>query len=220
MKYYEAYDERYKAIHKKGYSWSSDKPTPIVLKTISNLYLSKEDTILEIGCGEGRDAKTVLELGFNLSASDISHEAISYCKAIMPEYSHRFFKLDCLRGKHDKQYKFIYSIAVLHMLVLDEDRKKFYEFIYNHLENGGYALICSMGDGIQVFNTDPNDAFKIVKRHHDSGTINVTSTSCRVVSSKTFEKEIKAANLTIVKKGITHSLPDFDNLMYALVRKE
>ena len=220
MKYYEAYEERYKAIHKKGHSWSSDKPTPIVLKTIGNLYLSKEDSILEIGCGEGRDAKAVLELGFNLFACDISHEAISYCKAIMPGYSHRFFRLDCLHGKHEKQYKCIYSIAVIHMLVLDEDRKKFYDFIYNHLENGGYALICSMGDGIQVFNTDPNDAFKMVKRHHDSGTVTVTATSCRVVSTKTFEKEIKSANLTIVKKGITHSLPDFDNLMYALVRKE
>ena len=220
MKYYEAYDERYKLIHKKGHSWSSDKATPIVLKTISNLYVSPHDSILEIGCGEGRDAKAVLEAGYNLFACDISHESINYCKTMMPEFASRFFRLDCVNGKHHEKYRFIYSIAVLHMLILDEDRKKFLDFIYQHLEQGGYALICAMGDGIQVFQTEVKDAFKMVKRHHESGSIIVPATTCRVVSSKTFEKEIAAANLTIIKKGITHSLPDFDNLMYALVRKE
>ena len=45
MKYYEAYEERYKTIHKKGHSWSSDKPTPIVLETINKLNIDKDRVV-------------------------------------------------------------------------------------------------------------------------------------------------------------------------------
>ena len=33
-KYYEAYDERYKAVHEKGLCWSTDTPSPIVFEII------------------------------------------------------------------------------------------------------------------------------------------------------------------------------------------
>ena len=99
MKYYEAYEERYKTIHKKGYSWSSDEPTPIVLKIIKELKINKNDKILEIGCGEGRDAKLLLDNGYNLLATDISLEAIDYCRAMMSSFSNHFAVLDCLNEK-------------------------------------------------------------------------------------------------------------------------
>ncbi len=34
----------------------------------------------ETGCGEGRDAKAVFEKGYNLTAVDVSEEAVNYCK--------------------------------------------------------------------------------------------------------------------------------------------
>ena len=60
--YYDAYDKRYQIIHKKGYSWSSDTPTPIVLNTLQKYSVSKDSFILEIGCGEGRDARYLLDM--------------------------------------------------------------------------------------------------------------------------------------------------------------
>ena len=48
----------------------------------------------------------------------------------------------------------------------------------------------------------------------------VAATSCRMVSFSTFERELKESGLKIVEEGITKSLPDFDSLMYAVVRKE
>jgi len=81
-KYYEAYEERYKVIHKKGASWLSDTPTPIVFDTIKKYQITKDMCILEIGCGEGRDAKKVLTSGYSLLATDISKEAIDFCKKI------------------------------------------------------------------------------------------------------------------------------------------
>ena len=40
-----------------------------------------------------------------------------------------------------------------------------------------------------------------------------------MVSFATFEKEIKANHLKITEKGITSALPDFNNLMFAVVKK-
>lgn len=79
-KYYAAYDERYKTAHAHGVSWSSDVSTPIVMEVIKKFGINHEHRLLEIGCGEGRDSRAVLEHGYQLMATDISTEAITYCK--------------------------------------------------------------------------------------------------------------------------------------------
>ncbi|MBR2745597.1 MAG: methyltransferase domain-containing protein [Erysipelotrichaceae bacterium] len=219
-KYYEAYDSRYKTVHEKGYSWSSDTPTPIVRETIDKYSITKDSTILEIGCGEGRDAFPLLKKGYQLLATDISPEVIRYCRSLSNEHAQHFEVLDCLNDEHPYSYDFIYAVAVVHMLVEDRDRHCFYQFINHHLNNDGIALICSMGDGITERHTDVSEAFDIVEREHESGTISVTSTSMRMVSFETFEREITENQLQILEKGLTSSLPDFNCLMYAVVRKK
>ena len=79
-KYYEAYDERYKQIHGQDLQWSSEKPSKIVAETIQSVSLPTNSKILEIGCGEGRDAYLLLTQGFDVLATDVSCEAVSYCK--------------------------------------------------------------------------------------------------------------------------------------------
>ena len=158
-KYYAAYDERYKTAHAQGVSWSSDISTPIVMEVIEKYHITHDHRLLEIGCGEGRDSRAVLEHGYDLMATDISPEAIAYCQKQMSRYTHHFKVLDCLSDKLDAQFDFIYGIAVIHMLVLDEDRDAFYQFIYNHLKPNGLALICSMGDGEFEMQSDISKAF-------------------------------------------------------------
>ena len=153
-KYYEAYEDRYKTAHEKGVSWEQMKNTPIVMDIIHRYHLHPEHSLLEIGCGEGRDSSTVLENGFNLMATDISPEAINYCKKKMPDFESKFMVLDCLSSDLNEKFDFIYSIAVIHMLVLDEDRNGFYQFIHSHLKSDGIALICSMGDGKYEMQSD------------------------------------------------------------------
>ena len=217
-KYYAAYEERYKVAHKEGVSWSSDISTPIVLDTIRRYDIGKDKSLLEIGCGEGRDSKVVLDSGYDLLATDISDEAVSYCRKIMPEHSDSFQVLDCLSQDPGIRFDFIYAVAVIHMLVLDEDRNRFYYFIKEHLNTGGLALICTMGDGEFEMKSDIETAFGIQERDHVTGKMMVAATSCRMVSFDTFEKEIERNGLEIVEEGITSSLPDFDSLMYAVVR--
>lgn len=218
--YYKAYDERYKTAHEKGLSWSSDNNSPIVMEIIKKYGITTEQHLLEVGCGEGRDSRTVLNYGFHLLATDISNEAIRYCKESMTNYEKNFRVLDCLSNDLDELFDFIYGIAVIHMLVLDKDRDGFYQFIYNHLEANGIALICTMGDGEMEMQSDICQAFDLQEREHETGKMLVAGTSCRMVSFKTFEDELERNRLEIVEKGITSALPNFNSLMYAVVKKK
>lgn len=119
------------------------------------------------------------------------------------------------------QIWFIYAIAVLHMLVLDKDRKSFYQFLFNHLEENGIALICTIGDGKEEWHSNIEDAFKLQKRtHEETGEeIFIAGTSCRKVSFNTLNKELNNNNLELLENGVTSIIPDFPTIMYAVVKK-
>lgn len=218
-KYYKAYNERYKTAHSLGVSWSSDIATPIVREILNKYKIDKTKKLLEIGCGEGRDARALLRDGYDLLATDISTEAISYCKNTISKYNDSFSTLDCLSDKLEERYDFIFAIAVVHMLVLDSDRASFYQFIKRHLNDDGIALICTMGDGSMERKSNIDTAFDLQEREHETGKMLVAATSCRMVSFKTFEEEISENGFILIEKGITSSLPDFNSLMYAVIKK-
>ena len=216
-KYYEAYEDRYRQAHGAGLQWFADDDTPVVLEMLEK-YGAQE--LLEIGCGEGRDAKAVLDKGYQLLATDISNEAIRYCRQKMPQYATRFATLDCLSEELGRTFDFIYAVAVVHMLVLDADRDGFYQFIHKHLSDDGVALICTMGDGKTEMKSDISQAFVLQERSHGTDKIQVAGTSCRMVSFETFEEELRRNHLCILEQGVTAALPDFNSLMYAVVTKE
>lgn len=218
-KYYEAYDARYKQVHDKGLAWSTNTNTEIVEKIINKYHLEKRK-VLEIGCGEGRDARYLLNNNYSVLATDISQEAINYC--IMNDIAHKsnYKVLDVLSDNSKDKYGFIYSVACLHMLVLDEDRNKYYRYIYNHLEDNGYALILTMGDGIKESISDINKAFDNIKRIHQESNqeLNIVATSCRIVNFDTLFKEVDN-EFEVVEYGITEIKNHFDKIMYILIKK-
>lgn len=218
MKYYEAYDERYKTIHGMGKSWASDIPTPIVGEAIARYGVKKTDRILDVGCGEGRDALSLLCGGFDIEAVDVSPEAVDYCRKKAPQYAEHFRVFDCLRddnsGEYAKKYDFVYSVAVIHMLTEDADRRAFFDFVKNSLRAGGKALVCSMGDGRIEHISDSSRAFNMAERTHGGEKVQVAETSCRIASFETLEAEIRASGLSIVEKGLTASPPEFSEMLY------
>ncbi len=216
--YYEAYEERYRAVHAKGLRWAGERPTPIVADVAARFCPGKDVRMLEIGCGEGRDACALLERGCDLLATDASPEAIAFCRRTFPAYADRFTVLDCLRDAHPERYDFIFSVAVVHMLVPDTDRRGFYSFLHSHLTERGVGLICTMGDGETDLQSDVSQAFELQEREHPSGKLLVAATSCRMVGFPTFRRELTENGFVIAEEGITEALPDFDKLMYAVVR--
>jgi len=219
-KYYEAYDERYKQIHSMNLEWEANVHSPIIDEIIVKLKLNHQSKILELGCGEGRDATYLMQQGYDVLASDISPEAISFCKKKVPKYADRFMVLNACEDSLDETYDLIYSIAVLHMLVLEKDRNKFLTFVREHLNEEGYGLLLSMGDGEREQASDITSAFDKQERVHiETGTkVCIASTSCKIVSFTTLERELEGNGLSIVEKGITSIEPGFPVIMYALVK--
>ncbi|MCI5485978.1 MAG: class I SAM-dependent methyltransferase [Clostridiales bacterium] len=220
--YYEAYDDRYRQVHQQNLEWFSRNPSPIVGQVLEEFHLGPDSSILELGCGEGRDAIHLLRQGYRVLATDISPEAIAHCRRIAPTFSNHFQVLDCIDGKLDGQFDFIYAVAVVHMLVEDIHRKGFYQFIHSHLKECGIALICTMGDGEIQRKSDITNAFSLQERiHEQSGkTVHIASTSCRMVDFPTFRAELKENGLAIAQEGQTAIEPDFTQMMYAVVRRQ
>jgi len=217
-KYYEAYDERYKAAHAKGVRWMGDVHSPIVPEIIGR-YGLEGVPMLELGCGEGRDAIPLLERGVDLTATDISPEAIDYCKKLCPAHEGAFRVLDCVKDRLEKRFGFVFAVAVVHMLVLDEDRDGFYRSVRDHLTDDGIGLVCSMGDGETERMSDISTAFELQERLYEGGSIRVAGTSCRMVSFPHFEEEIVRNGLVIVEKGLTAIEPEFSQVMFAVVKR-
>lgn len=217
--YYRAYDRRYRAVHAKGLQWTSDTPTPIVAETVRKLGLTAQSPILELGCGEGRDAAALLRDKYDVTATDISGEAVEYCRRKYPEYAGSFRALDFVDGALLQKFDFIYAVAVLHMLTEDSHRAAFWRFVREHLTDAGHALVLTMGDGTVLRRSDPERAFDEVPRVHQATgrTLTVASTTCRTVDFATLRREIRDAGLELIRDGLTSAEPEFDVMMYALV---
>lgn len=221
-KYYEAYDDRYRQVHGENLRWFAESPSPIVSEIMSEFKIGHSAKILEIGCGEGRDAAFLLEQGFDVLATDISPEAISYCTRKHPDHREHFRTLNCITDRMDQKFDFLYAVAVVHMLVQDEDRDGFYRFIWDQLAGDGIALICTMGDGEFERASDITAAFELQERtHEESGkTVCIAGTSYRAVSFETFADELERNELRIVKQGLTNVEPDYGTMMYAVARRK
>lgn len=217
--YYEAYDDRYKQVHREELQWFSGEPSSIVSQIMTEFSVDMTAGILEIGCGEGRDAGYLMDKGYHVLATDVSPEAVNFCRRTYPHHSERFAVLDCVREELKERFDFIYAVAVIHMLVLDEDRNGFYRFICSHLKEDGIALVCTMGDGTVERCSDISTAFDLQERTHEASgkTLEIAGTSCRMVNFETFGEELRRNGLTVVKHGITAVEPDFPQMMYAVV---
>jgi len=221
-KYYEAYDDRYAQVHSRNLQWFYDTPTPVLGQIMKRYGVGKEAAILELGCGEGRDAYPLLRNGYNLIATDISPNAIAYAKGKWPEHEAHFFVLDCVAGYWEGKYDFIYAVAVIHMLVKDAHRDAFYRFLRQHLKKDGIGIVCTMGDGEIQRESDISKAFQLQERTHEqTGTkLQIAGTSCRIVNWQTFRAELERNGLKILETGMTDAMPDFSMLMYAVVCRE
>lgn len=223
-KYYEAYDERYKKVHsEKNLAWAGEGHSPSIEKLLQKYGANKNSSILEIGCGEGQNAIYLLSKGYNILASDVSPEAISWCKkkALSKGVNEKsFFVMDVLSNNLRKKFDFIYSVAVLHMLVEDEDRHKFLQFIFNHLKAEGKAFVIVMGDGVETRKTDKSKAFELADRPFGDETIQVATTSCRMVTWEEFLSELDRANLKVLHHYVDKTIAGFDVSMVAEVERK
>ena len=221
--YYEAYEDRYKEAYDNNMLWEIKDFSKDVVKVIDDYNITKNNSILEVGCGEGRDTIHLLNMGYhNILGIDYSKTVIAKCNELTNnKYVNNFKQLDLIENSLHEKFDFIYSVAVIHMFVLDEHRNKFYNFIYDHLKDNGIALIISMGDGTLEINSDLEKAFDDTKRVNinTNKEIMVASTSCRVKKIDEMKKEIQLNNLEILEEKIIDDVPSFNKCMLFIVKK-
>ena len=120
-KYYEAYEERYKQVHKEGLLWAIKGPTEELIKWVKANKIPKNEEIYEMGCGEGRNAIFLAKEKYTVFAVDVSKAAIKKCKQISEELPIRWKVADNLKYLPTKKYNYVFSVGVLHMLVLEKE---------------------------------------------------------------------------------------------------
>ena len=191
--YYKAYEKRYQQVYEHNYLWSLQESTPDVIETIIEEKIPLNAKILDLGCGEGRDAIFLLNRKYNVFAIDYSNTVIEKCKELSNyKYNDKFRQLDIMKDALKDKFNFIYSIAVIHMFINKEHRNKFYNFIYSHLNKNGIALIVSMGDETKEYKSDVTKSFDDVERVvvNNDEKINIATTSCNIVNWNTFQQGI------------------------------
>lgn len=217
-KYYFAYEDRYKKVHDQGLLWFSNEPTPELLEWVEFNQIPIGDEICEVGCGEGRDALYLSEQGFKLTAIDASSSAIEKCQEFAREkgLNVHWQAGDALYLSQllSNRFKWVYSIATLHMLVEDEDRKQFLRSIYNLLEPNGKAFLINMGDGVGERQTDISGAFDLAERTHGASgnTMMLASTSYRAINWENHKKELLEAGF-IIEKMLTTENKEYNKCM-------
>lgn len=220
--YYKAYDKRYYQVYSNDMLWSSKEPTKEVLEFLKRYNCQKSDLILDLGCGEGRDAIFLLDMKYNVLAVDYSINVIEKCNNLSNnKYKDSFMQFDIMKDGLTKKFKYIYSIAVLHMFVTDEHRNLFFKFVKDHLTDDGVALICILGDGVKEHSSDITKSFENTQRvvMNNNTNIEIAATSCKIVSWETLEKEIINNDLKIKEKWISKEIPEFTNSMCVVISK-
>ena len=220
--YYKAYEKRYSQVYENNMLWSTKENTQEVLNCIKEYKINKKSKILDLGCGEGRDAIYLLNNGYDVLAVDYSQTVIEKCKELSNNnYNKHFRQFDLINDKMNCKFDFIYSIAVLHMFVLQEHRNKFLVFIREHLKNNGICLISVLGDGKREYVSNIEEAFKNAKRTvmNNNTELEIVTTSCKIVNWEQLEHEIINNRLKIEQKWISNNIPEFENSMCVVVKR-
>ena len=99
-------------------------------------------SLLEVGCGTGREASFLLKNGYDIECIEASKQMINLAEKLHPELQGRLIKGEvpgCLESMN-KKYDGIYAIATLMHLPL-EDIATVLDGFYNRLVKSGRILI-------------------------------------------------------------------------------
>ncbi len=128
------YDNRYRD---EGYYWGL-RPNVICYDIMKLLPPIKPYRILDIGCGEGKDAVFFAKCGYNVTALDISEIGLDKAKRLAEHnrVNVNFFKADIIDYRPDSEFDIIFSSGLLHF-VPPRPRKELCDSFKSHTAAGG-----------------------------------------------------------------------------------
>ncbi len=128
------YDERYR---NEGYYWGL-MPNRICYDIMKIIPPVKPYRVLDIGCGEGKDAVFFAKCGYDITAFDISEQGIEKAKRLAEhnKVEINFFKADILDYRLDTEFDIIFSSGVFHFLPNDK-RNEICSLLKEHTRKNG-----------------------------------------------------------------------------------
>ena len=73
------WESRFREINIETYDFSQSKPSSALVSFCEN-YLKVGATVLDLGCGEGRNAHYLAQMGYQVYGVDIAEEAVEFCR--------------------------------------------------------------------------------------------------------------------------------------------
>ena len=128
------YDRRYNT---EEYYWGL-MPNRICYDIMKILPPIKPYRVLDLGCGEGKDAVFFAKCGYDVTALDISEQGIEKAKKLANhnKVEVRFFKADLFDYRPDTEYDIIFSSGVLHFIP-ENTRKELCDSLKAHTTDIG-----------------------------------------------------------------------------------
>jgi len=132
------YDERYL---QEGYYWGL-KPSRMCYKVLEMMPPDRPLKLLDVGCGEGRNAVFFARNGYRVTAFDLSLKGVEKTKKYAERVGVRVnvFQADVNKYLLDDDYDIIFSTGVLHYIP-PHLRKQILENYKIHTNEGGLNVL-------------------------------------------------------------------------------
>jgi tellurite methyltransferase len=131
------YEEEYKIDR---YYWGLE-PSKMCYRLLEKLPPVRRLRLLDIGCGEGKDAVFFARVGYEVTAVDISDAGIEKTKRLADQasVSIQVYKADILDYRLDTGYDILFSSGVLHYMKPDL-REEIFNNYKQHTNPGGIHM--------------------------------------------------------------------------------
>lgn len=128
------YDELYK---QEEYYWGF-KPSPTCLKVLSAMPPTRHLKLLDIGCGEGRNAVFFARNGYDVTAFDLLQAGVDKTKRIAEKVGVdlKVFQADVNEFRLTEHYDILFSVGVLHYIPKELREEIFENYKEYTNENG------------------------------------------------------------------------------------
>jgi cyclopropane fatty-acyl-phospholipid synthase-like methyltransferase len=202
MSWDEFYSER---KFRSPFLLQNDKPDESLIEIADK---TKPHNILELGCGEGRNAVYLAKRGFSVTAVDSSPVAIENAKKLANDISVEFICEDVLRYKSNKKYDLVYDSGLFHHL--SPPRRLTYKDLVKQALNpgGNFGLTCfAAGE----FGADEIDDWTF---YRNRGAIGVAFTPERL--QEFFKPEFRMVSIRKIKDGVPDTIQGLTCMWSAL----
>jgi len=119
-----SYEQYWKDVHKNKFKFASKTNVSVLpwdiqthyanLQEILDIFNLSSGNALELGCGTGYDSKFLFEQGFEVTAIDISEDAIEIAKHNTSEIDIDYIVGDFFKDLPNKQFDLVYDRGFLH----------------------------------------------------------------------------------------------------------